>query len=86
MKEMKDAATDSRELSAERNFQNMLLSASLAEIPIPQSVLPVAILERPSLEADDDSFDYNEKRVNIQVGKLDHLNVNDANRRVAFKD
>ena len=53
---MRDAATDSRSLSAERNFQNML-TASNEMIPAPQSVLPVAILERPSLEVSEMSMD-----------------------------
>ena len=84
---MKDVATDSRSLSAERNFQNML-SASLAEIPSPNTVLPVAILERPSLESSENFSDNNrEKQVNFRVGgKMDYLSVNDAKRRVALKD
>jgi len=59
-REMKDAYTDSRSLSAERfNMQ----STSQADIPAPLSVLPMAILERPSLEDGSDV----KKSINLKV-------------------
>jgi len=59
-REMKDAYTDSRSLSAERfNMQ----STSQADIPAPLSVLPMAILERPSLEDGSDI----KKSINLKV-------------------
>ena len=94
-KEMKDAATDSRSLSAERNFQNML-SASQVDIPAPQSILPVAILERPSLEVSELSDKVAHQQQ--QHHGVDHLDIHrptrsarmqqklDANRKVAFRD
>ena len=58
-------------------------SSTQTEVPEPMSVLPQAILERPSLEAAE-SFEY-DKRVDLQVKTMDNLALNDANRRVAFK-
>ena len=77
-----------------------MLSASQAEIPAPQSVLPVAILERPSLEVSEMS-DMVHKQMESQQSprRMDHLTINhrpagtsrskintiEANRKVAFK-
>ena len=65
-----------------QNFHIHNMSTSQAEIPAQTTVLPMAILERPSLE---DSAMADERRVNLQVEKLD-VSHGDANRRVAFKD
>ena len=55
-RESKDAYTESRSLSSEKRHNQ-----SFGDLPATQSILPVAILERPALE--DDSFQ--DSRVNL---------------------
>ena len=80
LKETRDAATDSRSFSAERNFQNMLLSSEAAAhqqqttdvAPVPHTFVPVSIQERPSLESSEFSEQKrNEKERRYRSTRID---------------
>ncbi len=55
------------------------LMAETETMPLPQSILPMAILERPSLEDASASKD----RINLKVEQVD---TEDASKKVAFRE
>ena len=78
---MKDASVG-RGLSAERLGMSKNSQTSFAEpIPVPQATLPIAILERPSLE---DSA-VSPKQVTLQVEECDPPE-SDANRSIRTRN